>query len=565
MKKTCLLLMLLYIGMMIIPVTLQAKRVKPNSVYIINLKNTLIEYKPLKTPHKSFFEKMLSFNSQKSTGLNQLLRNIEAAKNNPNIEGIYLEGGSLSAGVAQLEELRNALLDFKKTGKFIYAYADNYSQSNYYLASVANKIFLYPYGNVNLKGLSISIPYIKKTLDTLGIKMEVIKVGTYKSAPEPYSSDTMSMANREQLTSMLNSVWTTIKNDIANSRNINIQTIDSMANVYAALSPSADLVKADFIDSTVYKDDVDTILKKLSPKAPFKMLSNETFTKINRKIDKNKNKIAVIYANGEIGGKRGGIYDEEMERICNKLAGNKAVKAVVLRVNSPGGSAFQSEKIWRALTKLKAKKPLIVSMANYAASGGYYISSLADSIFAEPTTITGSIGIFGQFPILSGLYNKLGINYESVKTNTMSDAYTLNRPLTPEERVKIQDNVNRGYALFVKRCADGRHMTTKSIDSIAGGRVWTGEQALKIGLVDKLGGLYAALNSAARMAKIDAYQIYVPVMKDKKQSLSISIEAQKIAEQTLENNFGSLYQLYLQTSDILNNDKIQARCFVTIE
>ena len=541
-----------------------AGRFKSNSVYYLNLNGTLIENKE-KSSFADLIPLFFGLKPNNSKGLNEVLKNIHTAAQNPKIIGIYLNGGSLKAGYGSLKEIRDALIEFKKTGKFILAYADNFSQSNYYLASVADKIMLNPYGSIDLHGLSSNTRFYKNALDKLGLEMQVVKVGTFKSAVEPYTNTEMSPANREQVKVFLQSIWDNLVKEIAHSRNLTTDTINAIANQFAGLQTTSKIRNLNLVDTLVYKDETDSILNKLvdDNKKAVKV-GHYTFTKKNNKSKRDKNKIAIIYADGEIA-EDGDINAVAMTKICKTLTNDKSIKAVVLRINSPGGSAFESENIWRALTKLKAKKPLVVSMGNYAASGGYYMSCMATKIYAEPTTITGSIGIFGLFPNLKGLNDKIGLSYDGVKTNTLSDAYTLNRAFTKEEHDLMQANINRGYELFVKRCADGRNKSTEEIKAIAEGRVWTGEDAQKIGLVDELGGTYDAVSAAAKLAKIDSYQLLKTGLKNQSNSSTLQKVEMRLEEQILKNKLGDFYTVFKELNTIQNEDKIQAKLLIDID
>lgn len=538
--------------------------IKNNSVYVIPLNGTLIEYKEDKSKWADFLPKLIGLKPAKTIGMNHLLKNIASAKNNPKIEGIFLQGGSLSAGYGELKELRDALIDFKKSGKFVLAYADNYTQSNYYLASVANKVLINPFGSVDLKGLASRTTYYKNVIDKLGIEMQIVKVGTYKSAVEPFTSTHMSDYNREQVSVFLNSIWNNICSEMATTRQLPVDSINALANAYAALLPTDQVRQRKLVDKLIYEDQTDSLLNSymLNGMKAVK-LDHNYFNKKNRKSVKNQNKIAIIYADGDIGNKDG-ITASSMDKICRSVAANPAIKAVVLRVNSPGGSAFDSEKIWHSLSLIKAKKPLVVSMGNYAASGGYYISCNANKIIAEPTTITGSIGIFGMFPNLKGLNEKIGLSYDGVKTNKLSDAYGTDRPFTDEEREMMQANINRGYELYVKRCADGRHKSVDDIKQIAEGRVWTGEDALKIGLVDELGGLETALTEAAKLAHLNGYQTVVPILKSESGTPYLQSVEQKIETNLLQSKLGSYFDLFHEISNIRQNDPIQAKLMYDI-
>lgn len=550
---------LIFIFLFSCSVNIFAKKIKPNSVYVINLQGTLIEHKE-RDKFSDMLPALLGMKPNYTIGLNHVLKNIHEAGKSPNIIGIYLYNGNLSAGYGMIKEIRNALVDFKKSGKFIVAYADNYTQSNYYLASVADKIMFNPYGTLDIKGLSTKTTFYKNAIDKLGIDMQVVKVGTFKSAVEPYTNTEMSEANRVQMTEFLNSIWKNLSSEMAVSRKITSDSINILANQYCGLQPNDKLRASHLIDTLVYVDETDSILNRyLAYNQRHNKVGHNAFTEINRKSIKDKNKIAILYVDGAIGESNNEVNAKSVSRICKELELNNAVKAVVVRVNSPGGSAFESEKIWRAFSKLKEKKPIIVSMGNYAASGGYYISCMANKILAQPTTITGSIGIFGVFPNMKGINDKIGLSYDGVKTNKMSDAFSTHRAFTDEERALLQENVNRGYELFVKRCADGRKKTIEEIKAIAQGRIWSGEDALKIGLVDELGGLYDAVKVAALSANINTYQLVVASTKSKSNKPGqISIE-QKIEENILKNKLGDYYQLFKELNEIQQRDKIQAR------
>lgn len=492
----------------------KAVTLKPNSVYEIDLKGQLID-RSENDPLTTAFNNAAGRKSDTALGLDDLLSNIKKAKDDQNIVGIYLKGGSMMAGMASVRELRNALLDFKKSGKFVVAYADNYTQKMYYLVSVADKILINPQGMLDFKGLSAQVMFFKNTLDKLGVQVQVVRVGAFKSAVEPFINTRMSDANKLQVNVYLNSVWKTMLNEISASRKIPVDSLNHFADEMMMFQPTQKTQQCRLVDSLVYIDRVDTIIKNYVKKRAaiksdddWNIVTNSSMCKVQEPVKYDKNKIAIIYAVGDITDDEGdGIVATDMVKTINDAAADSAVKAVVFRVNSPGGSAYASEQIWHALSLLKKHKPLIVSMGDYAASGGYYISCVADEIVAQPNTLTGSIGIFGLIPNIKGLNEKLGLTYDGVKTNAMSDAISINRPFTPEEKDLMQNYINRGYELFVKRCADGRHKTTDQIKAIAGGRVWTGSDALQIGLVDKLGDMKDAVRLAGVKAKIKTYNI----------------------------------------------------------
>jgi protease-4 len=530
---------------------------KPNSIYELNLDGTLVD-RSEDDPFSAAFAEAMGQAVQATIGLDDVLANIEKAKNDDNITGIYLKGGMLNGGFASIKEIRDALIDFKKTGKFVVAYADNYLQRSYYLVSVADKILINPQGMLELKGLAADLVFFKNTLDKLGIEMQVVKVGTFKSAVEPYVNTKMSDANREQVTVYLKSIWNTMLNQVSASRNITADNLNAYADEMMMFQPTEKAKEYALVDSLVYVDEVDSILKSYTK--DYKLVKHSAMNKLpdNTKFDKSK--VAVIYAIGGIdGGDNEGIVSKDLVETIDEVTKDEAVKAVVFRVSSPGGSAYGSEQIWRALSNLKAKKPLIVSMGNFAASGGYYISCMADTIVAQPNTITGSIGIFGLIPNIQGLNQKIGLTYDGVKTNKMSDAISVNRPFTPEEKLLMQNYVNRGYELFVKRCADGRKMTVDQIKAIAEGRVWTGEDAMKIGLVDKIGGLNDAIQIAVAKANLTTYNVKeFPEKEDFKTKFMKNL-AKDMEARIVKVQLGEHYNLFKQVQNIDKINGIQAR------
>ncbi len=488
-------------------------KLEENSIYKLELNGQIVE-RSKDDPFQDAFSG--SFGKETSTlGLDDILSNIEKAKNNDKILGIYLKIGFTSAGYATVKEIRDALIDFKSSGKFIVAYADTYTQKMYYLATVADKIYLNPQGMLDFRGMAFNTRFIKNTLSKVGVEMQVVKVGTFKSAVEPYIRTNMSEANKKQVRTFMGGIWNQTLSAISKERKISIEQLNTYADEMMTLQPAKKYVAYNMIDSLTYLPGMESVLVKLSEvekSDDYHLVDHKTMTKVPTDEKYKKEKIAVLYATGGIDmagiiSSDEGINSDKLVESILELKDNKKVKAVVLRVNSPGGSAFGSEQIWHALTLLKKEKPLIVSMGNYAASGGYYISAPADTILAEPNTLTGSIGIFGTFPNIEGLNKKIGLTYDGVKTNKFSEGFTPNRAFTAEERNLLQGYVNRGYELFVKRCADGRGKTTDEIKAIAEGRVWTGEDALKLGLVDMLGGLDDAIKIAAEKAKVDEYMV----------------------------------------------------------
>ena len=455
---------------------------------------------------------------QTALGLNDILSSIEKASCNEYIKGIYLEAGGIQADPASTDEIRNALLRFKETGKFVVAYGGNYTESDYYICSVADKVILNPQGLVDWHGIASQTIYFKDLLAQLGIEMEVFKVGTYKSAVEPFTSMEMSKENREQITAYISSIWSNMVQGVSQSRGITPEKLNQCADRYMAFASPEETLEAGLVDTLLYLDGAKEYLKQLMGEGKsLKVLSLAEVKNIQKNVplDKSGNIIAMYYAEGEIVDRpstgMGTTPEIVGDKVCldlSKLREDDNVKAVILRVNSPGGSAFASEQIWNEVVKLKEKKPVIVSMGGYAASGGYYISCAADTIIAQPTTLTGSIGIFGMFPSPHKLItDKLKLNIETVKSNKHADFGSMSRPFNADERAIMQGYINRGYATFIKRCADGRQMSTADIEAVAQGRVWTGEMAKDLGLVDLLGDIELAKEIAAEKAGIDSYTL----------------------------------------------------------
>ncbi len=492
--------------------------VVPNTMLVLNLNGNIIE-RNVENPFDKYMGENL--NSVKDIGLKTIIDNIKKAKDDENIVGISLELDNMIASVASIEEIRAALVDFKESGKFIYSYGDIYSQGAYYLASVSDKVFFNPQGMFLLKGLSSSVVFYKNLLKKMDIEMQVVKVGTYKSAVEPYILESMSEANREQMTRLLNSIWENITTQICTSRSIEKQTFNTACDNLSLLADNAKTVELGFVDSLIYADQYVDFLKEQMNVAKDKDISIISLSKYNHvaaKTQSTKNKIAILYAVGNIvsGEGNSSSIGENIINELIKLRKNKNIKAIVLRINSGGGSALVSENIWREVLKTKAEKPIVVSMGDVAASGGYYIACAADYIVAQPNTITGSIGVFGMFPnVQSFLNNKIGVKVEVVNTNVHSDALEIFRPMDNVEQATMQRNVNQTYDVFLTRVADGRNMTKENVDKIGQGRVWSGIDALELGLVDTLGNLEVAIAKAAELAKIENYSTKdYPVLKD---------------------------------------------------
>lgn len=510
--------------------------------------------------------------STKMLGLNEILANIESAKSDDRIKGIYLDASSISSGMATIEEVRNALIKFKQSGKFIIAYGEVYSQSAYYLASVANKIYLNPEGMIDFRGLSSEIMFFKGTLEKLDIEAQIIKVGTYKSAVEPFILDKMSEPNKQQVNSFLGSMYEHFLSEISKSRKVSKESLFSIADEAKIRAPK-DALTYKMVDGLKYKDEVLDELKKLTKtdlKKDIKSVSLEDYSpKEGKDEESSKNRIAVIYANGEIMGGEGDdetIGSERISRAIRKARTDDKVKAIVLRINSPGGSALASDVIWRETVLAKKVKPVIVSMGDVAASGGYYIACAADSIFAQPNTITGSIGVFGIIPNMQKFFNnKLGITFDGVKTGKFADLGSINRPLTEGERMILQLEVNKVYETFTQKVADGRKKEQTYINSIGQGRVWSGTEALKIGLVDRLGSIDDAIASAAKKAKLKDYKIVdYPAQVDPFTAL-FDKSGDKVKAYFVKRELGDNVVYYEQMKSALNLSGVQARIPYTIQ
>ncbi|MDO5522567.1 MAG: signal peptide peptidase SppA [Bacteroidia bacterium] len=501
-----------------------------------------------------------------SMGLNDIIGAIRKAKANDKVKGIYLDARLFTASNATLAEIRQELEDFKESGKFMVAYADSYTQNGYYLASVADKIAINPQGMLDVHGLA-SVPlFFKDALQKLGIEMQLFKVGTYKSFAEPFTQTEMSDENREQVNSFLNDIWGFMKTDIAASRNMNPAQIDSIANELPMFKKTDYLLSQNLVDTILYENEMKNYLRDLieidaDAQIPSATVDNMKSVR-TQTIRKSTNSIALLYAVGNIssGNSSSGIQDKYMVNEIEKLRRDDDIKAVVFRVNSGGGSAYASEQIWKAISDLKEEKPVVVSMGDLAASGGYYIACNANRIVAQPTTMTGSIGIFGMIPNFSGTLDKLGIDTDVVKTNEFSDFGNISRPFNAQEAVMLQSYVDNGYDLFLTRCAEGRGMPKDSLAKYAEGRVWTGNQAKEIGLVDELGGVREAIEIAAELANLgENYAVFeYPRMKSPFEEI-FNRNKEELAAKTLKNYLGESYDMFMLLKNIKDQDYIQAR------
>ncbi len=540
--------------------------VEENSVFTLMLSGQLDErtaIDPLST---------LTGQVSQNLGLDNIVSAIRKAKENENIKGIYIEAGLFSSDTpASTHTIREALLDFKKSGKWIVAYADSYEQSTYYICSVADKVFLNPEGMVDWHGLASTPYFVKDLLAKFGVKYQLCKVGKYKSAPEMMTADQMSEPNREQVTAYINGIWNVMLKEVSDSRKIPVDTLNAYADRFITLSEATDYVKMKLVDKLLYTDQVKAEINKMlkvDEKDDVKQLMLADMEGVKGEKEEG-DKVAVYYAYGEIvdsetGGLASSDHNIVASTVCKdleRLAKDDDVKAVVLRVNSPGGSAYASEQIWHSVTQLKAKKPVVVSMGGYAASGGYYISCPANYIMAEPTTITGSIGIFGMFPDFSGLLKeKLGIKFDEVKTNKHAAFGTASRPFNEDEMKLLEGYIGRGYELFRKRVADGRKQSVEAIEEIAQGRVWLANDALKIKLVDEIGGLDKAIEKAAKLANLSEYHATsYPEQPSWFESLMSTAESGSYLDEQLRATLGEYYEPFMFVKNLNNRNAIQAR------
>lgn len=512
------------------------------------------------------FTELLAPEGTTAMGLNDIISAIRKAKSNDMIKGIYIDSRSMSASMATLAEIRNELVSFKESGKFVVAYADTYTQNGYYLAAIADKVAINPQGSLDLHGLASVPMFYKDALDKLGIEMQIFKVGTYKSAVEPFTQNEMSDANREQVTSYLNDAWSFLRADIAEARSLTADEVDALANQMPLVQPTEFLLEANLVDTLLYETEMKEYLRTLLSLEEGKEIPSATVANMKsvttKTVKKTDNTIGILYAQGNIvsGTGAANIQDKYMVDQIEKLRKDEEIKAVVFRINSGGGSAYASEQIWKAITDLKKEKPVVVSMGDVAASGGYYIACNADRIVAQPTTLTGSIGIFGMIPNMEGTAEKVGISTDVVKTNEFGDFGNITRPFNEQEKQLMQNMIERGYDLFLTRCAEGRNMPKDSLALYAEGRVWTGNQAKEIGLVDELGGIEKAIEIAAEMANLGkSYVVFeYPKMRTMIEEL-LDRSTEDLAARTVKEYLGESFELFMLLHDIRNQDYIQAR------
>lgn len=540
-----------------------ATTVKDNSVFVLDLKGNIVERYEDNPIEQLLGEEITT------RGLDDILSSIKKAKNDTKIRGILINAETFACSTASLQDIRDAIMDFKESGKFVVAYSGTYSQGAYYVSTAADKVFLNPSGSISWHGLSAQTMFLKDLLDKVGVKMQIFRVGTYKSAVEPFIATEMSDANREQTLAFTKSIWNEIVGEVSEARNIPTDKLNEMADACMDFQPAETYIENGMADKLMYKDEVLAYLKELTGTSEKSTLATLTLDDmknvISPTISKSRDVIAVYYAYGEIDNMTSsydeGINSEKVIKHLRDLRNDDKVKAVVLRVNSPGGSAYGSEQIWREVSLLKEKKPVVVSMGDYAASGGYYISCAADWIVAQPTTLTGSIGIFGMIPDASELITKkLGIKIDGVKTNKLADMGDMSRPFNSEEGALIQKMVNNGYELFTKRCAEGRNMPIDSLKAIAEGRVWSGEMAKNLKLVDALGNLECAINKAAELSRLSEYKLAsYPKKIDFVTSLISNAKPERYISSKMEETFGEFGNSFLMLKSLNKADRIQAR------
>ncbi|WP_294720040.1 signal peptide peptidase SppA [Prevotella sp.] len=543
-----------------------AKDVADNTVFVINLEGQLQE-RSVDNPFSQYLGGAAS-----TIGLDDLLDGIKKAKENDKIKGIYIEAGAFAPdSYASLQAVRKALVDFKKSGKWIVAYGDIYTQATYYVASVADKVYLNPSGQIDWHGLASQTMFLKDALAKFGVQMQVVKVGAYKSATEMFTGDKMSDANREQVTAFLGGIWQNVCQDVAKSRKVSVGQLNQYADNFITFAEPKSYVSMKLVDGLLYHDQLKDEVKKLMKLGKDDDISTIGLAGImNVPGGKEEgDEIAVYYAYGDIvDGASGALSQSEsvidgtkVSKDLENLADDDDVKAVVIRINSGGGSAYASEQMWRAIQLVKAKKPVVVSMGGMAASGGYYMSCSANWIVAEPTTLTGSIGIFGMFPDMSGLVTqKLGVKFDEVKTNKNSAFGTMARPFSEEEMAYLSSYISRGYSLFRQRVADGRHMSVDAVEKVAQGHVWVGQDALKIKLVDQLGGLDDAVAKAAKLAKLDEYYTAsYPGKADWLDQFMSAMSSGSYIDNQMRAAMGEYYSTFMLLKDINKQSAIQAR------
>ena len=533
-------------------------KLEDKTVYRLQMKGELVEQAQEENPFAALMESMpsvpyLNNDRKEMVGLDNILSNIRLAKNDDKILGIWLDGAELITAPANAKAIRDALLDFKQSGKWVIASAKTYGQTNYYIASVADRICLDPTGAVDWNGLAAQKMYFTRLMEKVGVEMQILKVGTFKSAVEPFFRTSMSEADKLQTKQYITGIWDEYKAAVGASRHLSAAQLDALADRYMGLQPAEEQVAAGLVDTIVYIQDIDSLLRIYTGTKDYHMLTTGELAQVERPKSKAKDKVAVLYLEGDITDESGdGIVGKQVIKTLKKIHKDKDVKALVLRVNSPGGSADASEQIWHAVQKIKADSiPVVVSMGDYAASGGYYISCGADYIYAEPTTLTGSIGIFGTIPNYGKLRTKIGLDIDGIGTNKHSELMgnMVMKGMDSEERALMQAMIERGYDLFTGRCAAGRHVSQDYIKSIGEGRVWLGSKAKEIGLVDEMGNIDDAISKAVELAGLENYKtVYYPEVQDPLEELL------KMLDNTTEEE-----RLILKLKEFCSKPRIMAR------
>ena len=544
----------------------QPASIKDKSLLVLRLDNEIVE-RADKNPLDAL--SIPGITGTGKTGLDDILECIEKAKTDDKIRGIYLNPSTVNAGIASLEEIRDALVDFKESGKFIYAYGESWSQKAYYLVSVADKIILNPSGTIEFRGLSAQSNFFKGALEKVGVEVQVIRHGKFKAAVEPYILEKMSNESRLQTEAYIGSLWNQMLMDISTSRDLSLDELNKLADGVTTFQRAEDLRSNGLVDTLMYKDELLVELKKITSikeSSDIRVTDVSEYINVPSKTDGKglaRDKVAVIYASGEIDlgtGGLNGIDSEELSRTLREARQDTSIKAIVLRINSPGGSAYGSEVIWREVKLASETKPVIASMGDYAASGGYYIAAPADTIMADRTTITGSIGIFGLIPNAEELLNdKLGITQDVVNTNDHSDILSLTRKLSPYEQALMQEYIEEGYDTFISRVADGRNMSKEQVDEIGQGRVWDAENARKNGLVDIYGGINDAIDLAVEMSGLERYRIVkLPEIADPLEELLKELSGTAYMR-IMKNELGDQYKVYQQLKAITNAQGVLMR------
>ena len=561
-------IILLFLSLLFMPKE-EKITIKPNSVLHLKLDRAIVEQSS-DDPFENF--NFISFDSENATGLNDLKSALRAAKDDENIKGVYLDFGMMNAGLSTLKELRDAILAFKTSGKFVWSYADIYTQASYYVASAADSVFFNPSGYLDWGGLSSSQPFMKEMFEKIGVEPVIVRGSNnrFKSAVEPFLTNEMSPENREQMEALLGDIWGFMKAEVAESRGCSSDSIQQIANGLKAMIPSG-AIKYGMVDKLLFKADVDEKLKEITGAKSLRTIRLVSLNKYVKSIGSKRsdNQIAVIYAQGDIvmgDGDAGSIGPETYVKAIQKAVADDNIKAIVLRVNSPGGSALTSDVIHNELVKAQKVKPLIVSMGDYAASGGYFISAPADTIIAQPNTITGSIGVFMMFVTAQELLeNRMGVHFNTVKTADMADLGSLFRSLTDAEYKVLQQGVDETYGQFISKVVQGRGLDSLFVDSIGQGRVWSGVRAKELGLVDLIGGLDLAIEIAAKKAGISEYGIIeLPKHESQLEKLMKSLGQEQMKENMLREEMGEFYDTYIMVQKMRSQQGMMARMPVDI-